>query len=106
MPSTYVHLSGRDLDDKIFEINGLKEGKKEEKEEPTVKKCYRCEKMNPSTGKFCGRCGSPLDLDTAMKAEEKRSEMDNLMNRLMKDPEVQTFIASKLEQIKVEDHSN
>lgn len=106
MPSTYVHLSGRDLDGKIFEINGLKEEKKKEKEEPTVKKCYRCEKMNPSTGKFCGRCGSPLDVDTAMKIEDKREELDNLMNRLMKDPEVQSLIARKLEQIKVESQSN
>ena len=104
MPSTYVHLSGRDLDDKIFEINGLKEGEKEKKEEPTVKKCYRCEKINPSTGKFCGRCGSPLDVDTAMNVEEKRKEMDTrmsaLMNSLLSDPEIRKIVIDKLEEIR------
>ena len=103
MPSTYVHLSGRDLDGKILELNGLKVEEKEN--EPTIKKCPRCEKMNPSTGKFCGRCGSPLDVDTAMKIDEKRIEIDNMMNMLMKKPEVQAFLSNMLEQIKFESHS-
>lgn len=104
MPSTYVHLSGRDLDDKIFEINGLKEEKKGKKEEPTVKKCYRCEKMNPSNGKFCGRCGSPLDVETAMEIDEKKKEMDNLMSSLLKsllnDPITKNLVMDKIRNLR------
>ncbi len=104
MSSTYVHLSGRDLDGAILKLNGLKEENKGKEEETTVKKCHRCEKVNPPTGKFCLRCGIPLDTETAMKIDEKRTEMDNLMTtlmkRLLKNPEMQSLIASEIEQIK------
>ena len=104
MPSTYVHLSGRDLDGAILKLHGLKEGDEIKKENFSPKKCHRCEKMNPPTGKFCLRCGAPLDLKTVMKVEEKRNEMDNIMAMLMKDllkdPEIQARIENKLKQIK------
>jgi len=109
MTSTYVHLSGRDIDSAILKLHGLKEEKKEQEEEFTPKKCHRCEKMNPSTGKFCLRCGAPLDLETVMKVEEKRNEMDNtmtiLLKDLLKDPEIQARIENKLEQIKIKSQS-
>ena len=78
MPSTYVHLSLRDIDGAILKLHGLKEDKEEKKENLTPKKCFRCEKMNPATGKFCLRCGAPLDLETVMKVDEKRKEIDQL----------------------------
>ncbi len=109
MPSTYVHLSGRDLDNAILKHNGIKENKEEKKDNLMPKKCFRCEKMNPSTGKFCLRCGAPLDLETAMRVEEKRNEMDNIMaillKDLLKDPEIKAQIERKLEEIKIETNS-
>jgi len=105
MPSTYVHLSGRDLDGAILKLNGLKVEENEKEKESTVSKCPRCEKMNPSTGKFCQQCGLPLDQGTAMETEEKRKEMDNIMTillkDLLKDPEIQARIENKLEQLKI-----
>ena len=104
MPSTYVHLSGRDIDGAILKMHGLEKENEIKKEIFSPKKCHRCEKMNPPSGKFCLRCGVPLDLETVMKVEEKRNEMDNIMTLLMKDllkdPEIQARIDSKLEQIK------
>lgn len=101
MPSTYVHLSGRDLEDAILKFNGLNVEEKEN--EPTIKKCPRCEKINPNTGRFCLRCGAPLDFEAVMKVEEKRNEMDNVMTillkDLLKDPEIQARIENKLKQI-------
>lgn len=49
----YVHLSGRDLDDAVLTLRGMKP--KEEKKEETLapKKCTRCGAINKSTGKFC-----------------------------------------------------
>ena len=102
--STYVHLSGRDIDGAILKLHGLKEEEKEKAEEFTPKKCHRCEKMNPSAGKFCLRCGAPLNLETAITVEEKRKEMDNIMTMLLKDllkdPEIQARIENKIRQIK------
>ncbi len=54
-------------------------------------------------GKFCLRCSVPLDRKTAMETEEKRKEMDNIMTillkDLLKDPEIQARIETKLEQV-------
>jgi predicted amidophosphoribosyltransferase len=74
-------------------------------DESTITKCPRCEKVNPQTGKFCLRCGLPLDTKTAMESEEKRKEMDNIMTillkDLLKDPEIQTRIENKLKQMEI-----
>lgn len=98
-PSTYVHLSGKNIDSAVLKLYGLKEEEKR-KEEFTPKKCFRCEKMNPPTGKFCLRCGAPLDLDTAMKIEKERDRMDTIMTSLMKkmldNPDIRSFIEREL----------
>ena len=104
MPSTYVHLSGNDLEDSILKINGLK--KEEREPEIAIKKCSRCQKTNTPNGKFCIRCGSPLDTKSMFEFEDKRKEMDNtmtlLMNSLLKDPEMRTIIMGKLRKIRVQ----
>ncbi|MCK4634980.1 MAG: tyrosine-type recombinase/integrase [Candidatus Aenigmarchaeota archaeon] len=101
MPSTYVHLSGRDLDGAILKIYGLKKDDEEEKrEEFTPKKCQRCEKMNSPTGKICNRCGCPLDDETISKIEDQRKRMENLMANLLKDPEVRGIIANKMREMR------
>ncbi len=100
MPSTYVHLSGNDLEDSILKINGLK--KEEREQEVAVKKCPRCQKMNIPNGKFCIRCGSPLDTKSMFEFEDKRKEMDNLMSLLMRDSEVRNLIMDKLRQSRIQ----
>lgn len=102
MPSTYVHLSGSDLEDSILKINGLK--KEEREQEVAVKKCSRCQKMNTPNGKFCIRCGSPLDIKSMFEFEDKRMEMDTrmsqLMDSLLSDPEIRKIVIGKLEEIR------
>lgn len=109
MTATYVHMSGRDMDNAILKMNGLKP-KEEKKQEFSPKICIRCEKTNPPTGKFCLRCGTPLNQTTAMMIEDKRDKMDNVMsillNNLLKDPSIQARIEEKLGQIKIESHLN
>jgi integrase/recombinase XerD len=104
MPSTYVHMSYRDVDGALLKLHGLKQNVKEEKDTISPKKCSRCEKSNPPTGKFCLRCGAPLDLETVMKTEDKRKEMDYIMSLLLREminkPEIRNFISEKLAQIK------
>ena len=102
MPSTYVHLSGSDLEGSILKINGLK--KEEREQEVAVKKCSRCQKMNTPNGKFCIRCGSPLDIKSMFEFEDKRMEMDTrmsqLMDSLLSDPEIRKIVIGKLEEIR------
>ncbi len=67
MARTYVHLSGRDVDQVILEAHGLKE--REGPEEATASECPRCRAMNASDSHFCRRCALPLQEDY-LKARE------------------------------------
>lgn len=59
VPGKYVHLSGRDIDQSYAELHGLRSAEEEEKEEP-VTECPRCDELNETGDKFCGRCGFAL----------------------------------------------
>ncbi|MBL7100847.1 MAG: tyrosine-type recombinase/integrase [Nanoarchaeota archaeon] len=78
MPATYVHLSGRETDKAILEMNGLK-NKKEEKEEPNVKACPRCEAINDFNDVSCGKCSFVLDEKEAIKIETKNRENERMV---------------------------
>ena len=108
MAGTYVHMSGRDMNNAILKMNGLK-SKEEVKQEFSPKKCKRCEMVNSPNGKFCMRCGSPLDIETVISVEENMKESNHIMTALLKDllrdPGIQAHIENKLEQIKVETRS-
>ena len=69
MPATYVHLSGRDLDDKILQIHGLKPRNAERKDELKPIECPRCKYINAPVNRYCGRCGTVLDEKERIKLE-------------------------------------
>ena len=70
--ATYVHLSGRDMDDAILKLNGIAEEETEESKFKVVT-CPRCGIQNSPESKACPHCGIPLDLPTVM-AYEKTSK--------------------------------
>ena len=99
MARVYVHLSGKDIDDKLLSIAGKKDIKESEedkklKEALKPQVCSRCEKVNSPEAKFCEACSMALDLKTAMFLDEKKESIDNIMvetfNDLKKN-ENQTF---------------
>lgn len=96
MPATYVHLSGRDVDEAILKLRGLQP--KEEKIESTLapKKCPRCGLINKATGKFCMRCGSVLDLQTAVTIQDEIKGIDEKFSRLLQDEEIQKVLVKKM----------
>jgi len=98
MPSIYVHLSGRDVDETILGLYGLK---KPEVEQPKLvpRVCPRCQTSNPFDAKFCARCGAVLDLRTAVQLEEARREGDQIFDKLLEDPEVRALLARKIAQL-------
>lgn len=99
MPSIYVHLSGRDLDEAVLGVYGLK---KRSEEEPKLKPkiCPRCQTSNQFDAKFCVKCGLALDVKTAMEVEETRLKTDSIMDMLMRDPEFRELLARKLSELK------
>lgn len=85
MPAVYVHLSGRNVDNALFKLNGIKTEKEVNEEERPLKplQCERCEEINPPTNKFCARCGAPLDLQTALSLQKEEEKSDNLLNKML-----------------------
>ncbi len=97
MPSTYVHLSGKEINNAILKLNGVETEEKEEKSSNLrPKNCHRCETINSYDSKYCSICAAPLDIETAMKMEERRRIPDELMTQLIKDPEVQKILLEKI----------
>ena len=95
MPSIYVHLSGRDVDDAILGVYGLS-NKKEEKPTLTPRICPRGNQSNIYYGKFCSKCGLALDINAAVQLEKARLKTDTIMNMLMDDPEFKELLKKKL----------
>jgi integrase/recombinase XerD len=75
MPATYVHLSGRDVDDKILEMYDLKPKDKTKESELKPKLCPRCKYINAPVSRFCGRCGTVLDEEERLKLEMQSREI-------------------------------
>jgi site-specific recombinase XerD len=103
MASTYVHLSGRNIDNALLKINGIKTEDEVNNEEHTlrVKTCSRCQEINSPTSGFCSRCGCPLDVRTAMLMHDEESKTDNIMDRLAEDSEFKEFMRSRIKAIAV-----
>jgi uncharacterized paraquat-inducible protein A len=96
MASIYVHMSGRDVDNAILSLHGIKKPEDERKDrvfEP--KKCPRCEKTNEFEARICCRCGMPLDSKAAMDLEEEKS----LFARAVMKEEVQNLIKKEMKSI-------
>lgn len=97
MASVYVHLSGRDVDEALLKTYGItvkEEQKKEENLKPRT--CPRCKVANSPISKFCQRCGTVLDVETVYTVEEQRRNSDELMNKLMEDPEFKKLMLEKI----------
>ncbi|MBT3450468.1 tyrosine-type recombinase/integrase [archaeon] len=102
MPSTYVHMSGKSVDDAIYAMNGMKEVERQE----TVAKpsfCPRCEAVNANDNKFCYKCGASLNLKSMMEIEQRqkdyfnqRKKKDQLMDLFLEDHRVQALLAEKM----------
>ena len=100
MASVYVHLSGRDVDDALLKLYGLKEKNEQEtQDKPT--RCPRCTEINPPNFKFCGKCGMALDLKAVMEKDEKMkaalSFMDESIDENDLDKKLEAWVNKKVE---------
>jgi integrase len=75
MLSEYSHLVSADVNDTLLRMHGLTKSDEEPKKK--IKQCPRCKTINTKTDIFCRKCGSILDVKTAIKLEEKREKKDN-----------------------------
>jgi integrase/recombinase XerD len=89
MPSIYVHLRGKDLDQKLQAIYS---GRQVEipKPEFTPVICARCSEKNTPGFRFCSRCGTPLGQGELVQSsiemeslKQKIKEMESLIQSSM-----------------------
>jgi len=103
MLSTYIHLSGRDVDDAILQINGIKTSDSE-RQKPQIRYCARCGNKNDLSALYCSKCGMvlserevfglfgdslirslPTAVDTTSKNNEKNESRTNELTELLED---------------------
>jgi site-specific recombinase XerD/ribosomal protein L40E len=99
MASVYVHLSGRDVDNALFKLNGMevKEDKKDQELRALV--CPRCKTRNSPDAKFCSNCGLCLDAKTSVEIDEIRIKLDRLLDKLTEDPQKLSKLIELIESI-------
>ncbi len=112
MPSTYVHLSGRDVDNAIFAMNGIQVENKKEESKLLPIKCPRCDVINNQDNKYCNKCGGILDITLAIELQEKQQKMalerngaDEIMSKLFQDKEVQNFLMERMKSLNISNFS-
>ena len=99
MPSTYVHLSGRDVDSALLKAHGIAVEESKNEQRFTIKVCPRCRQNASSISDFCSFCGLALNEKAALKLDENLRRVDDIMNRLMGDEEFKIFLERKISQI-------
>jgi len=85
MASIYVHLSGRDLDDALLAVYGLKNHEKKEESllKPVI--CPRCEYSNSAEQSFCGHCGLVLSEEKLFELSELKKAEESILNHLLEE---------------------
>ncbi|MCX6818184.1 MAG: tyrosine-type recombinase/integrase [Candidatus Aenigmarchaeota archaeon] len=81
MPGTYVHLSGRDIDDAILEASGIKKPETDQSDKTLHSKtCPRCNTINEATGALCSKCMLSLNEQSMVEYEEKINGLLGFLN--------------------------
>lgn len=89
MASVYVNMSGRDIDDAILKLNGIKKEKKEL--EPL--NCPRCHHTNPANADMCSECGQALDIKGVME----EIDFNKVVNKVLdKNPKLKNELFEKV----------
>lgn len=103
MASVYVHLSGKDVDDALLNLYGLKQDSQENKANDLKSiVCPVCKTQNQPTNKLCKLCGFPLYAQDILEIQVKESQNNNInqiMNSLFKDKEVLSLIERKIKDM-------
>jgi len=78
MASVYYHLSGKNVDEVLLKINGIKTNELETKP-ITSRTCVKCGQVNSVLSHFCKNCNTPLDLKVMLELDSNRKEFDNFV---------------------------
>ncbi|MBN2067557.1 MAG: tyrosine-type recombinase/integrase [Candidatus Diapherotrites archaeon] len=83
MAARYVHLSGKQVDDAVLRMCGLKKGEEQKdllKREP----CPRCKQLNDVNNDYCEKCWLPLSPQASREMRETEENSQESVISLMK----------------------
>jgi integrase len=106
MPATYIHISGKDLDEDILRINGMKPGEKPIAYKPQARACPRCQEINAPNALYCCKCAEIVDPSLALrnKLEEVQKNAETIkspfLEWLQNDPEMRELLRRKSMEFK------
>lgn len=104
MASIYVHLSGRDVDNALLKVYGIKNNEEKEESQLKPKNCPRCNEINTFNNKFCSKCG--MILDESMKNQKiqqdlERKQADKFLDQMLEDQEFREMFIRKMKEFSV-----
>jgi integrase/ribosomal protein L37E len=93
MASIYVHMSGRDVDDAILKMYGVKkeDGGDSETFKPIL--CARCGSSSPPASKICSTCGLGFRPEEEKTVERPKA---TVISQLMQDDEFKELMMRKI----------
>lgn len=106
MPSLYVHISGKDLDEDILRINGMKPGEKPIPYKPQLRACPRCREINSPNALYCCKCAEIVDPALALKSKLEEAEKpaaivkSPFLEWVQNDPELREMLKRKANEFK------
>ncbi len=100
MASTYVHLSGRDVDGALLGAYGIKEAQESNKPLLQPQECPKCKEVNDPASKFCRRCGMPLGESFLVAEDSLEDRIKKLEEQMQVLAEVKDLLAD-IKAIKV-----
>lgn len=100
MASTYVRLSGRDVNAALLRAKGIEVPLEAQDKPATPRTCPRCTALNESGARFCRLCGLALDVETAMKADRAAKREEDMMDAVLQDPAVRREVLNALRRMR------
>jgi integrase/recombinase XerD len=97
MAATYVHLSGKDIDQAILKLHGLATDEMKEDNALKTVKCPRCKEIQDKKALFCYKCGLPLTKEYTETIETNKNVITELVLQLQNtDPKILNVLLETL----------
>jgi site-specific recombinase XerD len=97
---TYVHASGRDVDDSILKYYGVKSPTENTILEVASINCPRCKTVNASNASYCQTCGMSMNMSVAMETEKGITEETNKAMDLLMEIAKNPMLMKEFEEFK------
>jgi integrase/recombinase XerD len=91
---TYVHMSGKQVEDLFMKRNGLVN---KEEEKPTVQYCG-CGSVNDIEALYCYKCGQPLSIKVANREAELMRKAFEILPKILANPQLRREYEDKLKE--------